>query len=48
MDIDRGHAGMERLCDGTIDKEGGAAGQAHAVDLVRALDHAATGRNGSG
>src|SRR4051812_5472790 len=39
---------MERLRDSAVDEEGSVTGEAHALELVRALDHAATGGDGSG
>ena len=44
--VDGGHAGMKRLRNGAVDKQGRAAGQAQAFDLVRVFDHAASGGDG--
>ncbi len=40
--------GLKRLRNGAIDEQRGAAGEAHAFDLVRVLDHAAAGGDGCG
>ena len=42
------HSGMKRLRHGAVDEESSATGEAHTVEFVRALDHPATGRDGSG